>query len=63
MPLDGPAQWLKAGHGVRLLNTYGPDRGYGGLEQVLDCIVWSETIGATASPIRQAVPCTCWIAT
>ena len=55
MPLDGPAQWLKAGLGhVRLLNTYGPTEATV-VSSVLDCTS-SETIGATASPIGRSLP-------
>ena len=56
MPLEGPAQWLKAGLGhVRLLNTYGPTEATV-VSSVLDCTSASEIIGATASPIGRALP-------
>uniref|UniRef100_UPI000A425593 non-ribosomal peptide synthetase n=1 Tax=Pseudomonas sp. MIACH TaxID=1078355 RepID=UPI000A425593 len=56
MPLDGPAQWLKAGLGhVRLLNTYGPTEATV-VSSVLDCTNGAEVIGATASPIGRSLP-------
>ncbi|PQZ88949.1 non-ribosomal peptide synthetase [Pseudomonas trivialis] len=56
MPLEGPAQWVKAGLGhVRLLNTYGPTEATV-VSSVLDCTTADEVIGATASPIGRALP-------
>ena len=56
MPLDGPAQWRRAGLGhVRLLNTYGPTEATV-VSSVLDCSSDNAVIGATASPIGRALP-------
>ena len=56
MPLDGPAQWVKAGLGhVRLLNTYGPTEATV-VSSVLDCTAAAEIVGATASPIGRSLP-------
>ncbi|MGC5702149.1 amino acid adenylation domain-containing protein [Pseudomonas sp. NFXW11] len=56
MPLDGPAQWRRAGLGhVRLLNTYGPTEATV-VSSVLDCSAADTAIGATASPIGQSLP-------
>ncbi|WP_419789495.1 amino acid adenylation domain-containing protein [Pseudomonas edaphica] len=56
MPLDGPAQWVKAGLGhVRLLNTYGPTEATV-VSSVLDCSAAAEIVGATASPIGRSLP-------
>ncbi|MGN7744406.1 amino acid adenylation domain-containing protein, partial [Pseudomonas sp. 22526] len=56
MPLDGPAQWRRAGlEHVRLLNTYGPTEATV-VSSVLDCSAADQVTGATASPIGRSLP-------